>query len=70
MNGLNSMIQELQSNLIKDINNSQLPVGIVFFVLKDIFNETERSYINALNAEKIAKPEEVKEEQEEQIDEN
>ena len=63
MNGLNSMIQELQSNLIKDINNSQLPVGIVFFVLKDIFNETERSYINALNAEKIAKPEEVKEEE-------
>lgn len=60
--GLNTMIQELQSNLIKDINASKLPVGIVFFVLKDIFNETERSYINALNAEKMAKPEDVKEE--------
>ena len=60
--GLNTMIQELQSNLIKDINASKLPVGIVFFVLKDIFNETEKSYINALNAEKMAKPEEVKEE--------
>ena len=60
--GLNTMIQELQSNLIKDINASKLPVGIVFFVLKDIFNETEKSYVNALNAEKMAKPEEVKEE--------
>ena len=70
MSGLNTMIQELQSNLIKDINNSQLPVGIVFFVLKDIFNETERSYINALNTEKMAKPEEVKEEEKEQNDEN
>ena len=54
--GLNTMIQELQSNLIKDINSSHLPVGIVFFVLKDIFNETERSYINAINAEKMSKP--------------
>ena len=61
--GLNTMIQELHRNLIKDINSSQLPVGVVFFVLKDIFNETERSYINTLNAEKMIKPEEVKEEE-------
>ena len=71
MNGINTMIQELHRNLIKDINASQLPVGVVFFVLKDIFNETERSYINTLNAEKMIKPEEEQEEQkEEQIDEN
>lgn len=71
MNGLNTMIQELQSNLIKDINNSHLPVGIVFFVLKDIFNETEKGYINALNTEKVANPEEVKEEEKEkENDEN
>ena len=62
MSGLNSMIQELHSNLIKDINESKLPVGIVFFVLKDIFNETERSYINSLNMEKITKAEEITEE--------
>lgn len=62
MNGLNTMIQELHRNLIKDINSSQLPVGVVYFVLKDIFNETERGYINALNTEKITNPEEVKEE--------
>lgn len=70
MNGLNTMIQELQSNLIKDINNSQLPVGIVFFVLKDIFNETERGFLNAINTEKMTKAEEVKEEEKEQNDEN
>ena len=64
MSGLNSMIQELHSNLIKDINESKLPVGIVFFVLKDIFNETERSFINSLNMEKITKAEEVTEETE------
>ena len=60
--GLNILMQELHSNLVKDINSCQLPVGIVYFVLKDIFNETERSYIDALNAEKITKSEEVKEE--------
>ena len=70
MNGLNSIIQELHSNLIKDINESKLPVGIVFFVLKDIFNETERSFINAINTEKMTKVEEVKEEEKEQNDEN
>ena len=64
MSGLNSMIQELHSNLIKDINESKLPVGIVFFVLKDIFNETERSYINSLNMEKITKAEDAIEEAE------
>ena len=69
--GLNTMIQELQSNLINDINKSKLPVGIVFFVLKDIFNETERSYINALNAEKNIPPEIKNGEEEEEIkDEN
>ena len=52
MNGLNTMMQELQRNLIKDINTSKLPVGIVYFVLKDIFNETEKSYIDAINTEK------------------
>ena len=52
MNGLNTMMQELQRNLIKDINASKLPVGIVYFVLKDIFNETEKSYIDAINTEK------------------
>ena len=57
--GLNTMIQELHSNLIKDINASKLPVGIVFFVLKDIFNATEKSYIDVLNAEKISIPEQV-----------
>ena len=68
--GLNTMIQELHRNLIKDINSSQLPVGVVYFVLKDIYNETERSYINTLNAEKMTIPEEVKEEQQEENDEN
>lgn len=61
MNGLNTLMQELHRNLIKDINDSKLPVGVVYFVLKDIFNETENSYINAINAEKSATPIEVEE---------
>lgn len=61
MNGLNTLMQELHRNLIKDINASKLPVGVVYFVLKDIFNETENSYINAINAEKSATPIEVEE---------
>lgn len=68
MNGLNTSMQELHRNLIKDINSSKLPVGIVYFVLKDIFNETENSYIKAINAEKSAIPIEVEEPTKEDVE--
>ena len=52
MGGLNTLIDELHNNLINDINKSQLPVGIIYFVIKDVFSEVERGYIEELKNEK------------------
>ena len=63
MNGLNTMIEELHSNLINDINSSHLPVSIVYYVVKDVFNEVELSYRNVLTSEKEKPTEEIKTEE-------
>lgn len=52
MNGINSLIEDLHNKLIKDINTCQLPVGIIYFVAKDIFKEIEIGYQKELMREK------------------
>lgn len=49
--GLNTLIEKLHQNLINDINSSQLPVGIIYYVAKDVFSEIEKGYQNALSQE-------------------
>lgn len=81
MNGLNTIIEELHNNLIENINKSQLPVGIIYFVMKDVFSEVEKGYIQELKSESLnvqtseEKPEKEIEENtdiisEEEIEEN
>ena len=40
----NSSIKYFQQELIQLINNSNLPVGTVYFVLKDSLNEVEKLF--------------------------
>lgn len=49
--GLNTLIENLHQKLINDINNCQLPVGIIYYVAKDLFKEIEIGYQNALKDE-------------------
>ena len=53
MNGLNTIIEELHNNLIEDVNKSQLPVGIIYFVMKDVFSEVEKGYMQELRNESL-----------------
>ena len=53
MGGLNTLIEELHNNLINDVNKSQLPVGIIYFVIKDVFSEVEKGYMQELKAESL-----------------
>lgn len=50
--GLNTLMEDLQNKLINDINNSQLPVGIVYYVAKDVFSQIEKEYQKELEIEK------------------
>ena len=49
--GLNTLMEDLQQKLINDINNSQLPVGIVYYIAKDVFSQVEKEYQRTLKEE-------------------
>ena len=49
--GFNTMINNLMANLIKDIRESGVPIGTVYYMLKDILVNIEREYNNTLEAE-------------------
>lgn len=67
--GLNTMINNLSSKLGRDINESHLPIGIVYFVVKDIFSDIQKIYEGTLRTEleqsnELQEKEIVKEEKE------
>ena len=47
----NLQISNLYDNLINSCTNSDLPVGTVYFVLKDVFREIEQVYFEAVEAD-------------------
>lgn len=52
MSGVNTLIEDLHEKLIKDINSCQLPVGMIYYVAKDVFREIELGYQKELAREK------------------
>ena len=52
MSGINTLMEDLHNKLIKDINSCQLPVGIIYYVSKDVFREIELGYQKELMREK------------------
>lgn len=49
--GFNTMINNLMANLIKDIRESGVPIGTVYYMLKDILVNIEREYNDTLEIE-------------------
>ena len=47
----NLKIDNLKNMIIRDINFSNLPVGIAYYILKDVFNEVEKLYNEQVNQE-------------------
>lgn len=66
--GFNTMIDELHRNLIDDVNKSKLPVGIVYYVLKDVFSNVSDSYNATLAEEKQFSLQQKDSPQEEEIE--
>lgn len=65
---INININNLRNNIAKAINESDLPMGVVLYVLKDILEEVKteanRQLINEIAAEKETKEKEEKKEKE------
>ena len=63
--GLNTLMEDLHNKLIKDINSCNLPVGVIYYVAKDVFREIEIGYQKQLAVEKQqAEQEDVQQNQE------
>lgn len=50
--GLNTKINMFKDNLITVIGNSQLPIGVTYYILKDVFQNIEMLYNETLEKEK------------------
>lgn len=70
MNGINTLMEDLHNKLIKDINSCQLPVGIIYYVAKDVFKEIEMGYEKQLIIEKQQDEIEKDQEEKDEIQEN
>lgn len=57
--GFNTACEYLKQQLITNINNSQLPIGVAYYIIKDIFQEVEKTYYATLNKEAMENQEEV-----------
>ena len=49
--GFNTMINNFSNKLIQDIKDSQLPVSIVYLVMKDVFTNIQNVYEETLRTE-------------------
>lgn len=41
---MNLKLKNLEKNIIFEINNSDLPVGVVYYIIKNLLNEIEQLY--------------------------
>ena len=57
---INQEIEQVRNNIVSVINNSNMPIGVIYYVMKDIMSEIELSYQKVL----VAKDEDTKDEDE------
>lgn len=57
---INQEIEQVRNNIVSVINNSNMPIGVIYYVMKDIMSEIELSYQKVL----VAKDEDTEEEDE------
>ena len=55
---INQEIEQVRNNIVSVINNSNMPIGVIYYVMKDIMSEIELSYQKVL----VAKDEDAKDE--------
>ncbi len=49
--GINTLISVFKKNILNVINNSNLPISVVYYVTKDIFRDVEQIYNETLKKE-------------------
>lgn len=57
-NEFNYQLENLRSNLFEQLETSKLPLGAVFYLVKDIYNNLQNQYIASINSYSMSKPQE------------
>ena len=65
---MNTLVNVLKENMTNVINNSQVPIGVVYYVLKDLLSEVEDVYDKALKKESQETLERLEKEEQEKED--
>ena len=65
---MNTLVNVLKENMTNVINNSQVPIGVVYYVLKDLLSEVEDVYDKALKKESEETLERLEREEKEKED--
>ena len=50
--GFNTYLNNFKTNMVNEINNSGLPVGVVYYIMKDLLNDIQTVYETTLKKEK------------------
>ena len=65
---MNTLVNVLKENMTNVINNSQVPIGVVYYVLKDLLSEVEDVYSKTLKKESQETLERLEKEEQEKED--
>lgn len=63
MDGFNTRCETLKRKIVDNINESQLPIGVVYYIYKSLAHEIENTYYGALNGEAKETPVEKKDDE-------
>ena len=63
--GLNNSLNDLRKEIVELINKSQVPVGVAYYIIKDVYRDIEIAYeaavLNELKEQAIKESKEQKE---------
>ena len=51
--GFNTLCEEYKNSLVQIVNQSNLPIGVVYYITKNIMTEIEHTYYGVLNEESV-----------------
>ena len=51
-NGFNTYLNDFKNDLVNTVNKSGLPVGVAYYIIKDLFMEIQSAYEATLKSEK------------------
>lgn len=46
---INLIIEETKQSVINTLNKSNLPISIIYYIMRDLMNETSESYTSYIN---------------------